>query len=518
MSTRRSTIIVFLLTIVSNILGLARETCIAYLFGASGLTDAYYIASILPDMIAGLISSTFANALIPVLKREKEESPDSAKSLVRVILFYTTVVLVVVMFVSWLLRNDIVHILAPGLLFSAHAVAVRMTNIMLVSIVFTGLSGVLWGIHNAYENYSYPALTGVIFNTLLLASAIVLAPFIHIYGLAIGFTIGVLGRFLVQITPLIRIGIFHGAKKHFYHKRIRDVAIAAPAIFFSIGVGVVNQIVDRILASSLPSGQITLMNYAAKIGILPYSVFGFTIATTLYTRFISARVQEDKTPLINLLQKSSSIVVFLGATVGTVFFAYGSLLTTVVFRHGAFSMSDASVVYQQLQIYGVFSIFYLATPILQHFFYAGSENRLILWTSTGAVFVNVIVSVILVHVWGIKGLLLGNALSYVFSTSTLFIVAVRRLNTPFTTVLSPCFPVLVQWLLFSIGVWAMNKIMGYHGSIWAGVVDACVSLAVGGALLLVSTVLARETIISREMMKMMSKLYFVFKNFKGSHY
>ncbi|GAA3319070.1 hypothetical protein GCM10020331_024430 [Ectobacillus funiculus] len=70
-SIKRSTIIITMLTLASSILAFGRESYIAHSFGSTSFTDAYYVASIVPDMIAGWIGYTLTRALIPSLKKKR---------------------------------------------------------------------------------------------------------------------------------------------------------------------------------------------------------------------------------------------------------------------------------------------------------------------------------------------------------------------------------------------------------------------------------------------------------------
>lgn len=465
-STGRATILVFILTLVSNILGLGRESYIAYAFGATGWTDAYYVASIIPDIASAWISLTLTNALIPVLKRELDRSPESAKDLARLVFLYIAIILGLMTVLIWLFRYQVISLLAPGLSEHVDTEAVRLLNLMVVSVIFTGLSGVLWGIHNAYESFGYPALMGVIYNVLLLGTSVIFNHSLHIFGLALGFSVGVIGRLVVQLIPLLKtlwkVAPYRrkGASR-FYHPRIKDVMFAAPAIFFSIGVGIINQIVDRILASGLPVGQLTDLNFATKIGTLPYTLFGLALATTLYTRFVSARDRTDTSELQGLLKTAGSWVLFIGLIITSLFVEYNNLIVKVLFDHGAFSAHDGRLVSNGIQIYGLFTVFYLAVPVLTHFFFAGQENRVVLRASSWAVAVNISVSVILVRIIGIYGLVLANGIAYGVNFAILMRLALKRVSSnsinmlikPLKDSSAPCvaFIASASLLQFSLG-------------------------------------------------------------------
>lgn len=140
---------------------------------------------------------------------------------------------------------------------------------MIIGVVFSGLSGVLWGIHNAYGQFYYPAAVGIVFNVLLLTTTIFLRRWFGFNALAYGFLIGVIGRFTVQFVPLTwerKLGL----PARIWHPALRTMSGLFLPVFISGGVSTINLIVNRMLATHLPEGQITDFTYAGKIGMLQH--------------------------------------------------------------------------------------------------------------------------------------------------------------------------------------------------------------------------------------------------------
>ena len=59
---------------------------------------------------------------------------------------------------------------------------------------------------NAYQHFLVPAIAPVMYNIGILFGALVLAPYIGIYGLAVGVVLGATGHAVVQLPTLIRYG------------------------------------------------------------------------------------------------------------------------------------------------------------------------------------------------------------------------------------------------------------------------------------------------------------------------
>ena len=71
----RSAAVMSIATLMSRFLGLARELLIAMYFGASGMTDAFWVAFRVPNMLRDLLAEgNFNSAFLPVLTEETKKS------------------------------------------------------------------------------------------------------------------------------------------------------------------------------------------------------------------------------------------------------------------------------------------------------------------------------------------------------------------------------------------------------------------------------------------------------------
>lgn len=79
----RSTALVGAMTMISRVLGLLRDIIFANLFGASGGTDAFFVAFKIPNFMRRLFAEgAFSQAFVPVFSEYREtRSRDELKDL-----------------------------------------------------------------------------------------------------------------------------------------------------------------------------------------------------------------------------------------------------------------------------------------------------------------------------------------------------------------------------------------------------------------------------------------------------
>ena len=63
---KNAIIAVMTITLLSKALGFVRDIVLANYFGASSITDAYFISLVIPGVIAGFIGAGISTAFIPI--------------------------------------------------------------------------------------------------------------------------------------------------------------------------------------------------------------------------------------------------------------------------------------------------------------------------------------------------------------------------------------------------------------------------------------------------------------------
>src|SRR5207248_7662838 len=202
-----STAIFSLATGLSRILGLVREIVAAYYFGARGRINAFTVAFQVPNLIRALLADApISSAFVPVFselleKGERRRAWRVASSLFWLILLglggLTAICIVVA---PWLISpfGD------PG---GDKQLAVGLARVLFPIVVLLGLSGVVVGILNSYEEFTIPALTPVFWNLAIIAGLAIGIPQAHststkLYIYAISIVVGTVIQVLLPFPWL----------------------------------------------------------------------------------------------------------------------------------------------------------------------------------------------------------------------------------------------------------------------------------------------------------------------------
>src|SRR5262245_8816446 len=203
---------VSVLTLASRITGLIREALIASAFGASALTDAFFVAWRIPNLLRRLFAEgAFAQAFVPILAATRERDGDTAThdlvDAVGTILLWSLAATVVI---GVAVAPAVVWLVASGL--QRFDDAVWMTRVMFPYIALISMVSLAAGILNTWRRFAVPAATPVLLNLAVIGAALWGAPWFAtlgiepIYAVACGTVLGGVLQLVFQLPALRSIG------------------------------------------------------------------------------------------------------------------------------------------------------------------------------------------------------------------------------------------------------------------------------------------------------------------------
>ncbi len=423
--------LVMALFVLSRLTGLARQVIIGALFGTSPDYDAYVAAFRLPDMLFQLVAGgALVSALLPTYTTVRtREGPERGWQLASEV---TTLVLAALTvgaaLMALLARPLVAHILVPDFTPAQQALTASLLRILLLSTVIFGLSGIAMSILNAHQHFFLPALAPVMYNVGIIGGAVVLGPRWGVYGLAWGVVAGAALHFGVQVPGLRRVGMRFRLLFSLSDPAVRNVLRLMGPRVLGLAAVQVNFLVNTILASGLPPGRLSALDYAFRIMLLPLGIFAQAVATAAFPTFAAqvaeGNVQGMRRTLMALLR---NILFFtLPATVGLLILAQP--LVVVLLQRRAFDATSTQLTVMALRAYAVGLCGHAVVEILARAFYSLHDTRTPVAIGLTAMGLNILLNVWWVRFWGHTGLALANSVATLLEGAALYAVLQRRLG------------------------------------------------------------------------------------------
>ncbi|ADC89168.1 integral membrane protein MviN [Thermocrinis albus DSM 14484] len=397
-------------TLLSRVFGYVRDAVIAYHFGASYVTDAFFVAFRLPNTFRRLLGEGgFNAAFIPVYAREIKEGRE--RDFLSSTFTYFTLISFVITLLGVVFSEVILSVLSPGLRHRPYFdLAVFMARWLFLYFLAVSLSSFFMAVLNTRGVFFVPAFAQAVFN---IVSSFILAFATHLWGyytLIVSTLVAGLAQVLFHLPSLLSQKVPLGVSFHLDKDVILLVKRLLPATA-GFGVAQLSMFVDTFLASFLHQGSISYLYYANRIFQLPLGVVSVGVANSLLSVLSRGGHIKNNTTL--------AVSVILGLSLPS---AVGLLLlaepiVSLLYGRGRFSSQDVIVASHVLMAYSLGLVFFSVQKAISSVFFARGDTKTPVMASLLAVMSEGIFGYLYAfHLkLGVVGLALGNATSSLFA-------------------------------------------------------------------------------------------------------
>ena len=411
--------IVGALTMVSRVFGLVRDMVIAAFFGASWMTDAFWVAFRIPTTLSRLLGEgSLTASFIPVFteylhKKTKEEALELAYNAFT----FLSIILTVVTVLGIIFSPFIISVIGYGFVSDPRqfALAVFLNRLMFPYIFIISLGALCMGILNSFRRFASPALSPVLWNISIIVAALTLRSFFAepITALAVGVLAGGVLQLFLQWPFLRKCGVRLKFRFNFRHPGLKQVGLLLIPAMLGAGITTINIFVGSMLASMLPGGSVTYLFYADRIMELPLGVFAIAIGTAILPSFSRHAAAGNIDELKSSISFALRLMLFLTIPSTFALMALNTPIIAVLFQRGAFDAQAAIRTGQALFFYGMGLWAFSVVRVYVQSFYALQDSKWPMRAAMMAFVINLIFSLALMYPMKHKGLALANSLSAV---------------------------------------------------------------------------------------------------------
>lgn len=468
-SVTQNTIIIIGLTIISKIVGFFRESLIAAKYGISFSSDIYVFAWGVTNMLFASIGVALSTTFIPMLSEYIENKSFKDRNyFVNNILNITIILVIILSGIGIICGKYVVLAFGPGFATEysngEFIQAIKITRIVFISLISIGIQNVLTGVLQAHKEFTVPATMSIFFNIILIIYLIFWGTKYDALGLAFALVIGFFIQAVIHIPKYKFLGYKYKFIIDFKDNDIRKMGKLILPVIIGTSITQVNFFVDRAFASNVGTGGMSTLNFANKLNLFIYGVFGMAISTVVYTELSRNSAKDDNELYEKTLTKAINVInlIMIPATVGMVILR--KPIIDVVFKHGAFDNTAAMLTAAVLLCYAPAMVVYGIRDVMNRAFYSLSDTKTPMINSAFGVVVNIILNIILVKLMGVKGLALATTVAAIVTTLLLLITFIKKTNFNyneikivfFKTILSSSFMGVIVFIIHNI----LNKVLG----------------------------------------------------------
>jgi putative peptidoglycan lipid II flippase len=436
-SVIRSSMIYSGLTLISRVMGFARDLAISYTMGASATVaaDAYNTALMFPNVFRRIFAEgAFASAFVPAyaksLAKDGEEAADVLAADAMAVLTTATLA---IMIIAELGMTYIMYVISPGYAHDPQdpthikfGLAVWLTRITMPYLPCMAIYAHLSGVLNARGRFIFSALAPTLLNLVMLAAVL---PQKTAIGAATAASWGVLVAGVLQ-AALLWWGVSRsGGRVDFRWPRLTPeikalIWLAIPGAFAASATQI-NILISNVLASQVHGARSWLAT-ADRLYQLPLGLVGVAIGVALLPRLSTAVQSGDGRESQNAMDEAIVFALALTLPAAAALMAMPYFLIDALFVRGEFKLVDAQQTAAALFHYGWGVPAFVLIRILAPAFFARQDTKSPMRFALTSVAVNIVFGIGLFRFVGFQGIAAATAIASWVNVGLMMATLVRR--------------------------------------------------------------------------------------------
>ena len=411
----RGTIVIVLVGVLAKFTSFLAEAILAAYLGTTYQSDAYYMVASVQNVIYPMLSIGIWKVFLPLYKSyiAKGELGNAYSLTNKSLSFFSAISLgVVVLLLAC--APIVISIVAPGFEGETRLLCIRLVRISAPMYVFIISSAVYASILQCHDKFLGSQIREVASHIPTIIAAIFFYKRFGIEVMAIALVVAGVLRLLIEL-PFVNWGYKYKPDFKLKTQEFSLMLKRLPSALISAGVSQLNTLVDKAMASTLPTGTVSGLNYGHKLMNVFSGLLSSAIATAMYPQMIELISLDKKEELGRLVVKIINIfcVLMMPITVACVLFR--TELVSAVFQRGAFDESSTALTASVFALYCLGLFFIACNTVISNIFYGHGDTNTAMYISIANLGINVVLNLVLIHLWGVNGLALATSLSAIIT-------------------------------------------------------------------------------------------------------
>jgi putative peptidoglycan lipid II flippase len=421
------------LTMVSRVLGFAREMVMARVLGANMFADAFLVAFRLPNTFRRFFGEgAFSAGFVPLFSQRfhGEGGLEEAKRFSEEVLAVFLPILALFTLIGQIAMPAMVWLLASGYAGEAAKfdLTVDLSRITFPYLMLISLVSLFSGILNSMDKFASAAFAPALLNLAMLVALLLVQDggAASAHALAIAVVVGGVVQLGLVWWTARKAGITLKLRKPKMTPGVRQFFRVVIPATFAAGVYQVSILIDTQFVSYLREGSMAHLNYADRLNQLPLGIIGTALGTAILPS-ISKFVDQGKPEEANKIQNQAlDLAMLLTLPAAVAFAAAGVPLVNALFRGGQFTAEDALITGNTLAIVALGLPAYVLVKVLTPGFFAREDTKTPLKIAMWVLAANIALNFALIPFFGLYGLAIALMLTAWINCAALFIILRRR--------------------------------------------------------------------------------------------
>ena len=407
----KGTITIVFVGILAKFASFIAEAVMAAYLGTTSQSDAYYMIASVHAVVYPMMSVGIWKVFLPLYKRHiATGDTKTANALTDKTLSFFFVVSIVVVFLLIAFSPAVVSVVAPGFREETRALCIKLVRLSAPQYIFILASAVYASMLQCQNKFLGSQIREVVSHIPTIVAAVFFYRSFGIEAMAIALVVAGVLRLLIEL-PFVDWGYRYKPDFDFRGNEFALMLKRLPSALVSAGVAQINTLIDKAMASTLPTGTVSALNYGHKLTNVFSGLLSSAIATAMYPQMIEMISLNKKDELSRLVTKIISLFCVLMVPITVACGLFRTELVSAVFQRGAFDASSTILTANVFALYCL-SLFSVAcNTVISNIFYGYGNTRTPMYIGLANLGINVALNLIFIRIWGVNGLALATSLS-----------------------------------------------------------------------------------------------------------
>ncbi len=410
-SIAKSAILVTIMMLSFKILGFIKQAFVAYYYGATAATDAYFIAWGFVSGVSEAIVKALSVSIVAIytslrIKEGKEISERLINGLVE-ILFPVFVLLVGFLIITAPVFS---HLLAPTYQNDQSDLLVCFIRVLSPVLLFSSFELIFGAVLDSHKSFYIPRIHSFIYSVSIIFSCVVLSKALNINAL-------VFSQYLSTVLFTVMLIVFVRKYHKFYLVKIKqipgikNIVLTAVPLFIGNSALQINQIVDKSITSGISEGAASSLSYCHTLEQFVTNIMIVNIGNVMFANFAELVAKGDLKQIKETLSRAINVLICLLCAITIITISCSKDIVSTVYLRGSFSLEAVDLTSYALIGYALSFICVAVRDLSIKSLYAFKDTKRPMIASIISIVFNIAFSLFLSKYIGIMGVSLATSIS-----------------------------------------------------------------------------------------------------------
>ncbi len=415
------------IALFSKVFGFAEKLIVAHFFGTEAQADVYFATITIIFSVVFLVKELIYPSILPVFAGALKASFAASSALFRKVFFWLLAILTAFALVMVFFSDTATALLVPGFSEDKKNLTSSLLRYLAPGCLFLCMATLTYTVLNCRRSFFKAAVPEAAFKFLVAIGLVILTPFMGIYAMALTLTIASVMIFLVQLFFIPEGRVLLARNPYTPNSEIKKMLTLMGPLVLGVVFSHISGLVDNMLASTLPTGQLSFLGYSKKLIDAILLVGPVALVTIVYSQLSHLNAEGKPDAFKALFVRTLRLILFVSIPVAIMLVMLREPVVAALFERGRFTAQSTLGTSRALLIYSAGLVTFSLDALVVYSFYALSNTKVPVRAGIFGVLLDIVLAVSFVGPFGFAAI----AWAFVFSKTVKVILLLLIMDRKF---------------------------------------------------------------------------------------